>query len=51
MEREGWTGDTRFDPLDGSSGKGTLVPEEYQLDVRFTEGDLATLQATIPRSR
>ncbi|KAG2041099.1 kinase-like domain-containing protein [Suillus americanus] len=22
MEREGWTGDTRFDPLDGSSGKG-----------------------------
>jgi casein kinase 1 len=50
MEREGWTVDTRFDPLNGSSGKGTLVPEEYQLDVRFTEGDLTTLQAMIPRS-
>ncbi|KAG1868454.1 kinase-like domain-containing protein [Suillus subluteus] len=50
MEREGWTGDTRFDPLDGSSGKGTLVPEEYKLDVRFTEGDLTTLQTMLCRS-
>jgi casein kinase 1 len=49
MEREGWTGDTRFDPLDGSSDKGTLVPEEYKLDVRFTGGDLTTLQSMIPR--
>ncbi|KAG2742431.1 kinase-like protein [Suillus brevipes Sb2] len=50
MEREGWTGDTRFDPLDGSSGKGTLVPEEYQLDVRLTGEDLTTLQSMLPRS-
>ncbi|KAG2340935.1 hypothetical protein BDR05DRAFT_1032181 [Suillus weaverae] len=49
MEREGWMGDTRFDPLDGNSDKGTLVPEEYKFDVRFTEGDLTTLQAMIPR--
>lgn len=50
MEREGWTGDTRFDPLDGSSDKGTLVPEEYKLDVRFTGGDLTTLQVMMHRS-
>ncbi|KAG2064035.1 kinase-like protein [Suillus decipiens] len=49
MEREGWAGDTRFDPLDGSSDKGTLVPEEYKLDVRFTGGDLTTLQFMLPR--
>ncbi|KAG2063898.1 hypothetical protein BDR04DRAFT_1110945 [Suillus decipiens] len=49
MEREGWTGDMRFDPLDGSSDKGTLVPEEYKLDVRFTGGDLTTLQVMLPR--
>lgn len=42
MEREGWTGDTSFDPLDGSSDKGTLVPEEYKLDVRFTGFNHAT---------
>ncbi|KAG1779415.1 kinase-like domain-containing protein [Suillus placidus] len=49
MEREGWTGDTGFDLLDGSSGKGTLMPDEYQLDVRFTGGDLTTLQDMLPR--
>lgn len=49
MEREGWTGNTRFDPLDGSSDKGTLVPQEYKLDVRFTGGDLTTLQVMIAR--
>ncbi|KAG2137378.1 kinase-like protein [Suillus bovinus] len=43
IEREGWTGDTRFDPLERSSDKGTLVPEEYKLDVRFIGGDLTTL--------
>ncbi|KAG1738732.1 kinase-like domain-containing protein [Suillus lakei] len=31
MEREEWTGDTRFDPLDGSSDKGTLVAGEYKM--------------------
>ncbi|KAG1889966.1 CK1 family protein kinase [Suillus subluteus] len=50
MEREGWAGDARIDPLDGSSDKGTLVPEEYQFDARFTKGDLTTLQVMIPRS-
>ncbi|KAG1841813.1 kinase-like domain-containing protein [Suillus subalutaceus] len=49
MEKEGWTGDTRFDPLDGSTDIGTLVPEEYKFDVRFTKGDLTTLQVMIPR--
>lgn len=32
-EEEGWTGDTRFDRLDGSSDEGALVA---QVDVRFT---------------
>jgi len=49
MEREGWVGDARFDPLDGSSDKGTLVPEEYKFDTRFTKEDLTTLQIMIPR--
>ncbi|KAG1741513.1 uncharacterized protein EDB91DRAFT_1035948, partial [Suillus paluster] len=33
MDREGGTGDIRFDQVDDSSRKGILVPEEYNLDV------------------
>ncbi|KAG1741524.1 kinase-like domain-containing protein [Suillus paluster] len=43
-DREGGMGDTRFDQADESSRKGTLVPDEYISDVRFTGGDLTTLQ-------
>lgn len=44
MVREGWTEDTRFDWEDASPHKGTLLPEEYKLDVRFTKNDVSTLQ-------
>ncbi|KAG0707893.1 kinase-like domain-containing protein [Suillus ampliporus] len=44
MVREGCTQETRFDWVDGSSCKGTLVPEDYHLDIRFTAGDVSTLQ-------
>ncbi|KAG0707542.1 kinase-like protein [Suillus ampliporus] len=48
IDREGGTGDARFDRVDENSPKGTLVPEEYTLDVRFTDGDLTTLQEMHP---
>ncbi|KAG2741339.1 kinase-like protein [Suillus brevipes Sb2] len=44
MVREGWTEDARFDLEDASPRKGTLLPEEYKLDVRFTKDDVSTLQ-------
>ncbi|KAG0699226.1 kinase-like domain-containing protein [Suillus ampliporus] len=42
MDREGCTGDTMFDWMDGSSRQGTLVHEDYHLDIRFTAGDVST---------
>ncbi|KAG1867737.1 hypothetical protein F4604DRAFT_1503760, partial [Suillus subluteus] len=39
MVREGWTENTRFDWEDASLRKGMLLPEEYKLDVRFTNDD------------
>ncbi|KAG0707894.1 kinase-like domain-containing protein [Suillus ampliporus] len=48
MVREGCTEDTRFDWIEGGSRKGMLLPEEYNLDVRFTEGDVSTLQYVGP---
>ncbi|KAG2071500.1 kinase-like protein [Suillus decipiens] len=48
MAREGWTESTRFDWEDASSPKGVLLPEEYQLDIRFTKKDVSTLQYVGP---
>ncbi|KAG0707895.1 hypothetical protein DFH29DRAFT_1065946 [Suillus ampliporus] len=51
IDREGSTGDTRFDRVDESfsSRKGTPVPGEYKSDVRFTHGDSTTVQGMRPR--
>ncbi|KAG2034635.1 kinase-like domain-containing protein [Suillus americanus] len=46
--REGWTDNTMFDWEDASLRKGTLLPEEYKLDVRFTNDDVSTLQYVGP---
>ncbi|KAG1717675.1 hypothetical protein EDB19DRAFT_1183752 [Suillus lakei] len=48
MVREGWTENTSFDWEDASPRKGMLLPEEYKLDVRFTEDDVSTLQYVGP---
>ncbi|KAH9888117.1 kinase-like protein [Cubamyces lactineus] len=38
MEKEGWRADSLFDWVDGSAlEKGTLLPEEYVLNVNFVE--------------
>lgn len=38
MEKEGWTYDWKYDWTDASlCGKGTLAPEEYQLDVELVK--------------
>ncbi|KAG1887633.1 kinase-like domain-containing protein [Suillus subluteus] len=48
MVREGWTENTGFDWEDASPRKGMLLPDEYKLDVRFTEDDVSTLQYVGP---
>ncbi|KAI0323549.1 kinase-like protein [Cubamyces sp. BRFM 1775] len=38
MRKEGWEYDTRFDWMDGGAlEKGTLLPEEYVVDIAFVE--------------
>ncbi|KAI0659752.1 kinase-like protein [Cubamyces menziesii] len=38
MRREGWGADSQFDWVDGSAlDKGTLLPEEYVVDMKFVE--------------
>ena len=38
MREEGWGADSQFDWINGSElEKGTLLPEEYVLDVNFVE--------------
>ena len=37
MQREGWHYDWIFDWENGSSRKGTLVPDDYVFDLEFVE--------------